>query len=301
MDGLFQVVRELKNHNSNDRKFSIIGTAFVIATNTPKEYEYYLLTAYHCICESFVKEGDVLLRDSIGNIYSSEIVFPKEYIQNKHMGNDYALLRLISSKKYETFNYTLIIADQNCLIRGASEYYSKICPFTPFKGSILSEETLSSVSLEKILVMDVDTKDVKDKTRTTSIDQQNVLGGLSGSPILIEKEGKKNVVGIYTRIYGDGSASKCYGIPIKKLLKIALFRLDYVHSLLLPQKLYFIQIILHRMKYYYVSNRYLIMHILFLWKIVPKKQSFGILSLIGFIVDLVWTESSGSLSIQKNS
>lgn len=229
MDGMFQVIKINGTLVSPD-SFSIVGTAFIISTLSNNPNEHYLLTAYHCISESYVnnkmKEIRVCGNDDVQ--YEVEVVHPECAVSyNGYIYNDFALLKIISQIKYEEYEVGDVPPlPTECYIRGAPLHFSKITRFTPFEGKIFMPEFEKDTN-EKILVFDIRTKTVFDTEFGFPKNQQDILGGLSGSPILTKHNNKLIVVGIFARIHIDGSASKCYGVPISNV----------VTTCLLPNKL----------------------------------------------------------------
>lgn len=220
MYGLFQLVKSDASPSKTDN-YKIIGTAFAIQTLQDSACEYYLLTAYHNISESFAKSEEVMVRDSNQRSYSVEIVYPTMFqsFSGSSIANDFALLKLITDAEYDRYIIGQIAPPRKCYIRGAANYFSGITQMTPFQGEMLSCEYETKFPDEKVIVLDVETKPVFDKRESTPIDQQDVIEGLSGSPITVIRDQKEVAAGVFVQLYHDGSASKCYGVPISAIIK----------------------------------------------------------------------------------
>lgn len=217
VDGLFQIVK-CECPLSTSGGVTVLGTAFAIQTPSIHFREYYLLTAYHTISESFAKGTQIFVRDGRLNIFSAEIMYPECFSPfSDSYFDDFALLRLISDREYNTF----IIGQSNspgpCYIRGAARHFDETL-FTSFKGELFWREPSAKKSGEKVLVLDINTKLVFDDKTEVHVDQQKILGGLSGSPVIIIQGKKEIVVGLLSHIHPDGSASKCFGIPMESII-----------------------------------------------------------------------------------
>lgn len=220
MYGLFQLVKSDASPSKTDN-YKIIGTAFAIQTLHDSSCEYYLLTAYHNISESFAKSEEVIIRDSNQSFHSVEIVYPTIFqsFSGSSISNDFALLKLITDAEYDRYVIGQIVPPRKCYIRGAANYFSGITQMTPFQGEMLSCEYETRFPDEKVIVLDVETKPIFDEQKSIPIDQQDVIEGLSGSPVIVIQDQKEVVAGVFVRLYHDGSASKCYGVPVSAIIE----------------------------------------------------------------------------------
>lgn len=218
MEGLFQIV-EYENPSSASDKVTVLGTAFAIQSPPANSHVYYLLTAYHNISESFAKGNPILVRDAHFTCYSVEIVYPDIFHSfTGSIFDDFALLKLVADREYHTFVIGQTSNPHHCYIRGAARYFSNTLVFTSFKGELFWSEPSAEKRDEKILVLDIDTKSLFDMETGSYVDQQKILGGMSGGPVIIVQEEKEIVVGLFAHIHPDGSASKCYGIPMESII-----------------------------------------------------------------------------------
>lgn len=214
-DGLFQIVKS--QARSDDR--IVVGTAFAIQTPQAASQEYYLLTAYHNISEALAKQETILVRDASACCYPVEILYPDAYHPlSGNIPEDFALLKLISDKKYAKFSIGQVSEPMQCYIRGAALYFCDTTQFTTFRGEVFWSEPSSNTPEENILVLDISTKNVFNDGYAPVADQQRILKGMSGGPIIILQGKKPIAIGLFTRIYPDGSASKCYGIPMETII-----------------------------------------------------------------------------------
>ncbi|MGN0569243.1 MAG: hypothetical protein ACI4N4_01910 [Candidatus Fimenecus sp.] len=218
MKGLFQIVK--KNNTLSNESWEIIGTAFAIEIKQENKNECYLLTAYHNIVESFANNEKIILRDEQFNYYDLvEIVYPKEFFSyNGEIYNDFALLKITVESPIFSFPLSSVDKPTKCYIRGSAKHFNDITSFTSFKGELLWDEIPIEKMDEKILVLDVDLRIVFDENSNLPIDQQNILGGVSGSPIFVILDDKIFAVGVLVKIHADGSASKCYGVPMTHII-----------------------------------------------------------------------------------
>lgn len=231
MEGIFQVIKKSIFNPCGD--FSVIGTAFIIETENRKENEYFLLTAYHNITESFSKNETIMIRDNEKNNYSVEIVYPKIFFSyDSLIHNDFALLKLVTDKEYESFAISETYRPAECFVRGSAIYFSNHTNFTPFKGNVYWKEYSHRVPGEELLVLDIDVKSVFDQINDTYVDLQKVLEGVSGAPILVKQNNAYVVCGIFVRLFEDGNASKCYGVTMSTIIKNCLSPLGLYTSVL---------------------------------------------------------------------
>lgn len=231
MEGIFQVIKKSIFHPSGD--FSVIGTAFVIKTENRKENEYFLLTAYHNITESFSKNETIMIRDNEKNNYSVEIVYPS--IFHSYDGlihNDFALLKLVTDKEYEAFTIGDMCKPTECFVRGSAVYFSDHTNFTPFKGNVYWKEYSQREPSKELLVLDIDIKAIFDQTKNSYVNLQNVLKGVSGAPILVKQNNDYVVCGVFARLFEDGNASKCYGVTMSNIIEQCLLPLGLYESVL---------------------------------------------------------------------
>ena len=239
MDGLFQIIKycDLQLESNN---FEVIGTAFSIQTPQAGPCEYYLLTAYHNISESFVKNEKIFVRSIDDVFYSTEIMYPTMFrsFSSYCISDDFALLRLVTGIEYDRYAIGQVALPSKCYIRGAAHYFNSITKMTPFQGEILGCEYTVGFQSEEILVLDISTKSVFDSQTDTYVNQQEIIEGMSGSPIIVIQEQTAIVVGVFVRLFHDGSASKCYGVPISSIINKCLYRYGlYCNSFLNTYKM----------------------------------------------------------------
>jgi len=216
--GLFQIVKHAQSQARPD-DWLVVGTAFAIQTTQATPQEYYLLTAYHNISEAFAKRETIWIQDASACCYSAELLYPDTYHSlSGDVPNDFALLKLISDKEYVRFNIRPISRPAKCYIRGASLYFCETTKFTTFCGDVFWSEPFSKTPNENVLVLDITTKNVFNDGFMPAVDQQKILKGMSGSPIIILRDEDEIAIGLFTRIYPDGSASKCYGVPMEAII-----------------------------------------------------------------------------------
>lgn len=163
MYGLFQVVKSGVSPSKTDN-YKVIGTAFAIQTLQDSFCEYYLLTAYHNISESFAKGEEIIICDNSQSLHSVEIVYPTMFqsFSGCSISNDFALLKLVTDTEYDRYTIGWIAPPRKCYIRGAANYFSDITQMTPFQGEMLSCEYETKHPDEKIIVLDIGTKPVFD-------------------------------------------------------------------------------------------------------------------------------------------
>lgn len=216
-NGLFQIVRRTQSQLES-ADWIVVGTAFTIRTPQATSQEYYLLTAYHNISEALVKQETIWIQDTSTCCYPVELLYPDAYYSlSGDIPKDFALLRLISDKEYTRFSIGQISGPAECYIRGAALYFCDTTKFTTFHGNVFWSEPSSKTPEESILVLDISTKNVFNDECV--VDQQRILKGMSGAPIIILQNEEQIAIGLFTRIYPDGSASKCYGIPMETIIK----------------------------------------------------------------------------------
>lgn len=216
--GLFQIVKKGCGLSTSN-EFNIIGTAFAIQTIHDLPWTYYLLTAYHNISEAYAKHEPVLIRDDSDRFYTAEIIYPNLFRPfNGTIAKDYALLKLVAHTEYLVYSLGNITLPSKCYINGAVNYFSSITKFTPFRGEILSTERSLIDSDEEILVLDLLTKSISDSSTNLQINQQNIIAGMSGAPITVYENGQEFLAGVFVRLFPDGVASKCYGIPVDLII-----------------------------------------------------------------------------------
>lgn len=220
MYGLFHLIKS-DSVSSRTNNYKVIGTAFAIQTLQDSPDEYYILTAYHNISESFAKSAEVIIRDSNQNFHHVEIVYPTIFqsFSEISISNDFALLKLITDVEYDRYVIGWIAPPRKCYIRGIANYFSDITQITPFRGEMLSCEYETHFPDKKVIVLDIETKSVFDEQKNIPIDQQDIIGGLSGSPVIVIQDQKEVVVGVFVRLNYDGSASKCYAVPISEIIE----------------------------------------------------------------------------------
>lgn len=203
--GIFRVVNGEKE---------ILGTAFAIKT-FENDNKYYLLTAYHVISELEAKGHSIIIKDEENNSFSATKVFPKNLsMQYREFGQDYALLKMYTDKKYQTFDIAIFTKHLECFVRGAVPHYSTI--YTSFIGKILGEETI--FDQKKVLQISLDTKQVFD-TQNKPVPEQEILCGLSGAPVLVELDGETVCVGVLGNLERDRSGSVKYAVLMQTIIE----------------------------------------------------------------------------------
>ena len=211
LNGLFQVL-----NYRND----IIGTAFAISYLNEKN-QYLLLTAYHVVSESIATKKVILLRSDEGSKFEAIVIYPQN-ISSKYReyGSDFAILKIDTAKVIDIFELKAFHQPHSCLVRGAIPYYDTM--FTTLGGNfywnekIYSENTIS----KKTLQLSLKTKPVFTDGKMKPLDQQEILRGLSGAPIIVESNEKNICAGVMSYIFPDGSASQCYGVPSQNVIDI---------------------------------------------------------------------------------
>lgn len=215
--GIFRVIKDNNN---------ILGTAFAIKT-IENNGVYYLLTAYHVIIELEARGCPIIIKDENDNSYCARRIFPNDFSKEyREFGQDYALLEMYADIEYKTYEIATINKRLECFVRGAALHYSTI--FTSVDGKILGEEIIQGQ--KRVLQMSLKTKRVYDKNNKI-IPEQEILQGLSGSPVLTDINGATVCVGVLGNLERDCSGSVVYAVPIKTILEDCLNKLNIAYRL----------------------------------------------------------------------
>lgn len=217
--GVFQVLRN--NYVSQD----IIGTAFAVKTCETVN-KYYLLTAYHVISELEAKGQTIIVNDEKGNFSVAKRIFPfqlsKEY---REFGRDYALLEIYSNIKYKTYRIASIDRRSECYVRGAIPPNSTV--FTTIKGNVLGIEGIRKQ--KNVLQISLDIGVAVDKDNKI-ITEQEMLCGMSGAPVLLDKGNEDVCIGLLANVERNNRGIAKYAIPMKTIIEDCLnkFNIAYV-------------------------------------------------------------------------
>lgn len=235
--GLFRV--HVSNNKSQVESSKVCGTAFVVARDNIDNTHYYLLTAYHVVSESIVRNQQIFLQtfDYDDKFFTSKISWIPDQSSCYEFGGDFALLEIFTDGNIEFNVFSLVPFDNRTIatmyIWGTSIYspsdrhpeFNKISIKSWSSEHIIYSEPNCGKETYKSLVMTIDfagnvqtdiTYHQKDSLNITTA--QNIFKGISGAPILIHHEGADLCVGLVSNIENDSIASRVYGVVSDTIL-----------------------------------------------------------------------------------
>ena len=203
--GLFHVI--------NGKTEETLGTAFAVkqANNT----NYYVITAFHVVAEAIALGEPIIIRDEERSCHSIRMISSQldseEYC---HPGKDYAVFELVTAIQYDSF---FISTSENllqqCYIRGTGIHFKT--EFIRIIGQVLG--------VEKEKNTDINTLTIKMPVYSYSpksdlLKDQDVLKGMSGSPIVVLTGEREECIGVLGNVGQDRNGFVRYGVPISNVL-----------------------------------------------------------------------------------
>lgn len=206
--GLFHVI--------NEKTEDILGTAF--AVKQPNSTNYYVITSYHVVAESLACGYQIIIRDENKICHSVRIISSQintdEYC---HPGKDYAVFELITNIQYDSFFIGKTENSlQQCYIRGAGIHFRT--DFTRISAMVLGTEKEDGIKILNIQ-MAVYSSDNGNQL----IRDQDVLSGMSGSPIVVNSGDREECVGVLGNVGSDRNGFIRYAVPISTILSDSCF------------------------------------------------------------------------------
>lgn len=210
------------------RKNTLEGTAFVV-DKLEGINKYYALTAYHVVAEIIATDDTIILRDENNHSISAYYKFEKKGLDTyDQSGDDYAVIEFESEVEYEPYiiiNYLDVPQHIDCYYRGAIEHSNTI--FCSISAKYESYEK-TRYAMEDILSLSVNTDSVY-KDKNSRLSSYEITCGGSGSPVLVNLDGKERCIGILTNISKDYSSPYRFAVPaIKAAKKIINIKNDIV-------------------------------------------------------------------------
>ena len=203
-NGLFQVIDDITK--------DVLGTAFSL-TQANNANHYYVITAYHVVAELIARNRKIIIRD-INMIYHSvRMLTPQLDLESYcHPGKDYAIFELVTSIQYNSFFPGSNVGSTTpCYIRGAGLHFRTV--FTRIKADVLGIEKENN---EDVLCIQMPVRSYDNNS--LPIRDQDVLRGMSGSPIVVTNGSREECIGVLSNAGSDETGFIRYAVPISTVL-----------------------------------------------------------------------------------
>lgn len=207
-NGLFKVFTTNGSQKQNK------GTAFAIRTSN-KDGIYYLLTAYHVICELSALGKPILVEDDYNSSFLAKLLYPTDLSMDyRQYGNDYALLCIYTDEEYYTYPLYESSQKTDCYIRGCASLYSS--SFSSLEGTAFFPERIEGQNYRSLqLMLNVHLSIGKDYSISSS---HEMLQGFSGSPVLKDTSQGTVCIGNIGNLEKTYTATYQYAVPISTVI-----------------------------------------------------------------------------------